>query len=618
MSDQTPPDVAIPAPAYVAPPTKRKPRWLATGAVAVLAVAAGAFGISVLSASDGAKTPEGAVHAMFDAIDHEDVIGVLEALDPNERDILRPAIEETGEQAKRVEVASKDLDLHKVRGIDLRVEGLAMTTTELGDGYVAVDLTGGTVSSASDLERLPFGSTITDVLAADEREDGGDLDRTDSGTIDLDGVRLVAVRRDGGWHVSALYSIAEQVRRDADPQPEVPDFGNGIAAKGAASPEAAVREALDAAVHLDVRRLIELSPPGEMAVLHDYGPALVAAAEDAKQGAFEAPEVKDLELQVADGPDGTKVVSPTSYSVSFGGDEAWSFDGRCTTYTYSYDDDYASDIEDEGTIPVDDGPQTETQKVCKGDVGADVGSFLSLPFAQPSGDLRVVTEQHDGQWFVSPTRSIIESTVGTLKGLDADQVRRTVRWWSGDWWAAEPAGFWKACGVDQPASDASSADGEAAYEKCYEQLPDDYDGPRYGYGFDDGFGSEEGPSEVPGEECWTVEDEAAATSCFEGLYESGQISASELADFRCQSVYADIPDDASDREWTAAEDAYDACVLQQEADLRAGGGGTTATSVAPPVTMAPASTTSTTAPRTTTSSTPAAPATSSTSTTAPG
>ena len=79
---------------YVSAPPKRKPRWIATAAVSAVAVAAGAFGVVALAAGDGADSPEAAVDAFFDAIDHEDVIGVLEALDPEERQILRPAVEE--------------------------------------------------------------------------------------------------------------------------------------------------------------------------------------------------------------------------------------------------------------------------------------------------------------------------------------------------------------------------------------------------------------------------------------------------------------------------------------------------------------------------------------------
>ncbi|CAN5743648.1 hypothetical protein BH10ACT1_BH10ACT1_20760 [soil metagenome] len=567
-SDPTPVTDPMAQP-YVAPTVDRRPRRIAVAGLAVLALAAGAFGVSVLAAGDGADSPEDAVEAMFDAIDHEDPIGVLEALDPTERDILRPALEETGEQAKRVEVASDDLDLHKVSGLDLTVEDLRMTTTELGAGFVAVDLTGGTVSSASDLERLPFGATITDVLDADERQEGRDLDRTDEGRIELAGLRLVATKSGDGWHVSVLYSIAEQVRRDADPTPAVPRFGKGIAAKGVASPEAAVREGLDAALHLDVRRLIELSPPGEMDVLHDYGPALVAAAEEAADDDdFDAPTVSDLELETTDGPDGTKVVTASTYRVDLGDGDTWSYDGRCTTTTYTYE-----------SYGYDDVPstETETQEVCEGDVGAEALPLGLVGFASPGGDVRVVTEQHDGQWYVSPTRTIIESTVGTLRSLSSDKVRRTVRWWSGDYWIGEPAAFWKACGVGEPAADVSDEAGQKAHDSCLRQLPEDYEGTPFGgtfsgegssvdegwtnYDPDGGTIEEPPPMEVdPVDACYDQDDDAAVGTCLQDLVDRGEIEASELEGFRCEAAYDAVADDATDDEIDAADQAYETCM----------------------------------------------------------
>ena len=470
-----------PAP-YVTPAPAKRPRRLAAG-VAVLAMGAGAFGVLALSAGDGAESPEEAVEAMFDAIDNEDVIGVLEALDPAERQILRPAIEETGEQAKRVELASEDLDLRKVRGIEVNVEGLTFTTEALGDGMTAVDLTGGTVSSATDLDRMPFGATIRDILDEDVRDTGSREDRKSSDDIELAGVRLVATESGAGWHVSALYSIAEQIRLEADPPRPVPDFGNGIAAEGAASPEAAVREAIDAAVKLDVRRLIELTPPGEAAVLHDYGPMLVddAEADGPVDGADI--EVTGLELETADGSDGTKVVSAASFDVKFTDDYStttWAYDGTCTTTTYDYEGDPSGDeggtYEGGGILTAPSDP--ETIKVCDGEQGALAAySPLSLlTFSAPGSWLHVVTEAHDGQWFVSPTRSILETTVGGLRSLSTEDVRQMARYWSGDYWVAEPDSFWEACGVDAPPADASSADGEAIWEDCIDNLPDDYVG----------------------------------------------------------------------------------------------------------------------------------------------
>ncbi len=579
----TPMDLTPEPTPYAPPAPAKRSRRLAVAAVTVVAVGAGAFGVLTLSAGDGAESPAAAVEAMFDAVDHEDVIGVLEALEPNERQILRPAIEELARQAQRTEVASAELDLRKVAGVDVRVEGLTYTTEQLGDGVTAVDLTGGSMSTSSDLDRLPLGPTVRRILDADEEAEGGDIDRSESGQVELDGTRLVARQSDGGWHVSALYSLAEQVRMDADPAEPVPDFGNGVAAKGAASPEAAVREAVAAGVDLDVRRLIELTPAAEMAVLHDYGPMLVDAAARSRDDGYQGPSVNQLELEVADGPDGTKVVSATRFEVVAAdeyGSTTWAYDGSCTSITsqYDYDDEsfdsgyVEGEYEESGEVtefPSELGPaeepfEADVYEVCDDDDRAALSPMLLFaPYG--AGDLlRVVTEEHDGQWFVSPTRSIVESVLGGLRDMSVEDVRRVARVWAGDWWAAEPDGFWEACGVERPADDAPSDEGEQAADECYTNLPDDYEGSSYGgygygFGYSDEFDGEEfDAADDPSYACYELED-AAAEACLGDLVTSGDLDPSELAAFRCNDVYDGIADDADDAAWEAAEKAYEAC-----------------------------------------------------------
>jgi hypothetical protein len=580
----------------VAPPRRRQPRVV--GALVALAVVAGGFGVVTLTAADGAESPEAAVRAMFDAIDHEDVIGVIEALDPVERDILRPAVEATAREAERVDAASPELDLRKVEGVDLTVGGLELTTTSLGDGYTAVDITQGWVDSAADLDRLPVGATIREML--DEDKANGGKSRPEGDRIDLAGTRLVAIANDG-WHVSALYSIAEEIRMSSEPLRSVPTYGRGIPARGASSPEAAVREGLAAAVELDIGRLIELAPPREMAVLHDYGPLLVDAAADARDDHYVAPVVEELELEVADGPDGTKIVSASKYRITAedsDGTSTWSYDGKCSTIAYEWSDEY---LEEYGYDGEDIGPGSSDEpfEVCDDDLdtrGTPFGGLFGL--WAPGGQYRIVTEQHDGAWYVSPTRSVIESAMESFRDLTSDDVRDIAGMWRGEWWRMEPDGFWEACKLERPRSGATAEAGNAAWEKCLDALPDDYAGP-YGrrggsVAYDDEAVSDEGPSVDLIGPCMDLPDaaaratclrphvddgtlpaemlamvcydegttEAEADACLAELVASGALPAETLAIHRCEAVYDDLPDDASEKEWEAAERAYDACAKE--------------------------------------------------------
>lgn len=402
--------------------------------------------------------------------------------------------------------------------------------------------------------------------------------------------------------MSALYSIAEQVRQEADPAEPVPDFGNGVPARGAASPESAVREAVAAAADLNVRRLIELTPADEMAVLHDYGPMLVDAAERSRDDDFQGPSVNELDLAVADGPDGTKVVSATRFEVIDAdeyGSTIWAYDGSCTSITSEYDYDYDSEsFEPEGELlEAESEAGSDVFEVCDDDGQTAFAPYFLFSGYGAGGLVRVVTEQHDGQWFVSPSRSIVESVLGGLRELSVEEVRRTARVWAGDYWAAEPDGFWEACGVERPADDAPSDEGEQAAEECYETLPDDYEGEPFGWygggysdesGDGDGFGDDGSyqydPVDDPSYACYDLGDDAATESCLADLVDSGDIDPGELASFRCDQVYDAIPSDADDATREAADEAYGECY-----DAFVEGDGSTVASSAPPPILPPGS-----------------------------
>jgi hypothetical protein len=471
---------------YVRPPgPPRKPaRRVGLAIAVVITVLAAGFGLSSLAQGDGASDPEGAVRDLFGAISDEDAIGVVQAITPSERSVLRPAVEDVAGEARRLDVASKDLDLTDISGIELDVQDLELSSHELGDGVAMVEVTGGTMSSSVAIDKLPLGPVVREVI---DRQDA-EIDDTET-TAPLQGVKLVALRRDGGWRVSLLYSIAEAMRRDADPEPALPTFGAGIPERGAASPEAAVRDAVAAATALDVRRLIELTSGDEMAVLHDYGPLIVDATKDAKADDHDGVSVDDLKLAVHDGTDGRKVVEATAYKVSIGDDDDGvdiSFDGKCTEVTthFSYDDTFVEIGEpigtEDGTVdgsfdpgviddgPThDEGPQSSTITSCIGDSKSmspmDLFGTMGTGVATP----RIVVEQRDGLWYIVPARTLFDTLSAGLKRIDRDQVRSITRMWTGDAeWLWYPKEFWDDCGVDQPSATATEREGNAALEEC--------------------------------------------------------------------------------------------------------------------------------------------------------
>ncbi|MCB0972027.1 MAG: hypothetical protein KDA97_11025, partial [Acidimicrobiales bacterium] len=393
----TDPMSPVPAEELVAEVDHRRARrrLAATATAGVLVVASFGFAVSSLTAADGASSPEEAVEDLFDAIDQEDAIGVVEALEPVERDILRQVLDDAQAETERVGLTDEELDLGDVDGLDIDVEGLSMTTEQLEPGVVAVDLVSGTVRSAAAIDQLPAGSAIREAIDREREGSDPEDEGDDPGDelVELGGTRMVAVDTGDGWSVSVLGSIAENLRLDLDPAPAYPGPDDAIAPKGAPDPETAVRDAVVAAADLDVARLVELAPPAEGRVLHTYGTLLVDAAADSSTSAV---EVSDLELSVEPlGDDRALVTADTvtvRYGDRYGTDELVYADG-CTTSTYTSSEETLADLteeeraESEGWDP--------TFEWCEDDT-------LATPFfglysvAVSPGSTAVVVERHDG------------------------------------------------------------------------------------------------------------------------------------------------------------------------------------------------------------------------------
>ncbi|MEX2658738.1 MAG: hypothetical protein WD232_03500, partial [Acidimicrobiales bacterium] len=261
-------------PPYPAPPPSRRgPAFVGIAVAAVLAVAAGAFAITSMG-NDTPSTPEAAVEALFSALEDQDVLGILATLAPGERQVYQPFIEDMVGELQRLDVLAGDLDLAAIDGIEIDVDGLELRSSTLGKGVSSVSITGGTITSTLRPAEVPIGSFVRELM---EDSGVGMEPVTSTEPLAADEPFEIVVIDDGGWHVSLHYSIAELARKEAGVA--APAFGQGVQPEGADSPEGAVRALLEAAVDLDLRRVIALTPPGEMSALHDYAPLFLDDVE---------------------------------------------------------------------------------------------------------------------------------------------------------------------------------------------------------------------------------------------------------------------------------------------------------------------------------------------------
>lgn len=396
------------------------------GIVGVLLLVGGTvFAVTQLGSSD-AGSPEEAVSRLVDAAADEDVLGLVAALDPNERDALRDPVEDIFEQLERLEVLDDSFQLDGVDGVDFTFEDVTYRTESVRDDLARVYFTGGTVTSSLNSDEIPIGDFVSDTL---ERF-GGDIGGVqESSTTDItDAGDFFLVARDGsdGWRVSLAYTTAEAARLSAGlPMPD-----EGVEPIGAESPEAAVESMFEAVADFDVAGIIARLSPDELGALQDYaGLFLDMAAGEARETTEDVDvTIDDLSLRSEGDGDrasvfvegfGLTVTTPDFEISASYADECFSVEG---------------DLEELGLgeSPFADGP------VCADDAEALMGDFygtgmledfeLDLPEfpAIDSPTVGITTAKVDGEWYVAPIATGMDAMVAGFASIEREHLEAMV------------------------------------------------------------------------------------------------------------------------------------------------------------------------------------------------
>jgi hypothetical protein len=370
-----------------------------------LVVGGGVFALTALQGGGG--SPEEPVEALFEAIDSEDVIGMLESLTAPERDALLDPTERLAGELRRIGVADESFDLNALEGIDFEVADLELEATELTDDLAEVRIVGGQITVTVSPDQLPISADLRQAI----EDAGGDLSETPQPEItDLAGSDdpLLVQRHDGRWGVSLGYTIAESARRDSGAAR--PNYGSEeLAPLGADTPEGAVEGFMAAIDDGDVRAVIGHLDPEEMAALYDYAPLFLPELEQQA----DLPElarqltINDLQLN-AEGEGDTRRVSITALEAVFEPEG-----GERIVFRFA---DGCWEVETAGG---------EVQGQCADDVSGDTVPFLEGlidPSALTEISSGVEVHEVDGEWYISPTRTILGGLVGVLGVLSDDAI----------------------------------------------------------------------------------------------------------------------------------------------------------------------------------------------------
>lgn len=380
----------------------------------VVLLAGGAMAAVQKGGGSGLSSPQGAVERLLEAVEDADLLGVLEALLPGERSSFREPVSDLASELRRLEILSSDLDLGGISGFEVSFDGLSYETDPVRDDLARVRIVGGTASYRVDPQRLPVGAFLRDVLGSElsAARPTSSTDEVDDGTPGI-----ATVKHDGRWYVSLWYTVAEGARVEAGAP--VPDLADRLQARGAASPEAAVQDMIRALAGFDLRRAIELLPPGEAQALHDYAPLFIDEIDAASESFAQEVVINIRDLRLEADRSGSRAlvqireaaVDAVVYPLGL----TFSFDGEC------------AEVGEIGSPFVD--RTCLTDETGSDPFGALGGLFGVEP---PNLDLDsprfgFVAVEEDGLWYVSPTRTFFETFIAVLRIFDPedlDELRR--------------------------------------------------------------------------------------------------------------------------------------------------------------------------------------------------
>ena len=383
---------------------------------AVLLLGGTAFAVTQIGSSGGPSSPEAAVDELLEAASNEDLLGVLGALDPDERDALRGPVEDLFAELERLEVLDASFGLGAVAGIDLDFADVTYRTEPVRDGLSRVYFTGGTVTGSFDSDEIPIGDFVTDTAERFGADLSG-VQESETNDIEDDDTFLAVRDTSDGWRVSIGYTAAEAARIDAgQPLPAA-----GIEPIGADSPEAAVEDMINAATQLDIEGVIARLSPGEFRALQDYS-ALYMPDVDAAMGS--APDdfdftIDELELRSeTDGNRGSVFIDSLAFSITAEG----------MTVTVATDGECVQIGGDLGELGLE-GTPFENGEFCAddaqaayddlvGQMGLDENPFADFPPIERTPELGISVARIDGGWYVAPIATGLDAMVEGLRLID--------------------------------------------------------------------------------------------------------------------------------------------------------------------------------------------------------
>jgi hypothetical protein len=395
-----------PAPAVAGKPTDHRRLLTVLGVLAAAAVLAvvGYFVVDRLTGPNGgADTPSAAVLELSAAAGAEDPLTALSLLPPEEVGPIVDLYKDVESVAVSSGIASAESPF---AGFDLRLDSVRVDVEELGEDVAAVTVTSGSIAWQFDPAKVREPLRMEqDGDLRESSEGSADLVEVAAGATDGAPLRIMTIEQDGRWYVSPMYTLLEAWR--VGQGLPAPDFSEPFDYEGTGSDSAtaAVEDAVQAVTAFDVDGFLDQLSPGEAGALYRYRATIAAALNRdgllAEARSEVALNVDAIETSAGEEVDGRVPVTVRTASGSVvAGDDYydWSLDRNCVS------------VRDDGG----------TEGVCLDEAFAEAG--LSPEMAAQFPELRILTIEEDGRWYLSPLATLVSSARNAVADLEGDDV----------------------------------------------------------------------------------------------------------------------------------------------------------------------------------------------------
>jgi hypothetical protein len=417
-------ELAFQAPADVytntATGSKRK-KIAALGAAIVLLAGGGATAMALRAANDGggAATPDKAVTTMLAALEKGDLLGAVDTFPANERSIARQLANDWSRQFTRLSGQPKQIDLNRVDGFGLKLEGVTTVDESVNADIVNVAVNVKKASLVGANGSSPFGRLTDAFVPGASSDDSSDTASSLDDTYSSNPHGTITTVHDAeGWHPSLMYTAFDSIRRSKEA--DKPTAADAIKARGSATPEEAVADMVNALGAQDQMRIIELLPPTEWAAAHAYGKVLVndqTAVDDPYQSTVSFSDMKFETKSV----DGGKKLLPTSFKAhnqpgSETGDEPDE-----VTVTKKGTDCVRIQLANAGTDETHCIDEIEKSFNDNSDVSEamiDVAKRLALKY----GEIGFIVVQEGGKWYVSPIQTVNDTMLTFVSAINKNDI----------------------------------------------------------------------------------------------------------------------------------------------------------------------------------------------------